>query len=689
LAADKLERRGFAEEIAQLLRNVGPNASFALSIEGPWGSGKTQVLHMIEALLRDEPQSTRPVLVHFNPWLVGDKDALLRQFFTQMAAALELTKHVSNAKSAAKQLISYSKVFDLVKWVPGAEPWASIMKGVLEATGTGVQAAAEQKSPGLEEQKTGVERALRKFGRRIIVFIDDVDRLYPQEVFEMIRIIKSVGDLPHIGYIVAWDHAYVCEALRNASVPYPESYLDKVIQQRVNMPTLSSAGREKLIEEQLKLVDPDAFKPYFSHGDRRYAALYVHDVFELLEHPRDVVRAFNVLRVLEKRVRGNVVFADLVAFSILQIKAASVCRLIRKNKRWFVGKSFNDLTGDDAGAGKEKEISLDSALADCSMPWLVRRVIGYLFPLVFDEKLSAKNNSDYGHIGAPGRLDIVLNQGAGSRDVDYLKIRSYVLDFKNRPIIEASITASIAYEFLAEVAEFVDQALQVELAGVLHGLCVSLAEFADSTEFVIRARKNEISSGPHVAFGVLDKISRKIKPEKIAGLAKQIASSSKSISVASVLIDASYLDPDGSDALRCAPEDKEFILDCFSTNVMDMARVGKLAQLSGFRIVLHVMSEQMPDICPELFDLIKNNRIMLDAFVLSLADYGVDSINGQRYSLSRNLDVVQCFCSLESLRDLAAKRLSDSTMLPRCRAAWQAVADGKIYYGRDGTEAKR
>lgn len=201
---DKLQRSGFASAAVAALQRVSTTAGFVLSIEGPWGSGKTSTLSMMEQLVRREAHNGS-VIVHFNPWLIGDRESLLRQFLNTIASAVEVTDHAGNAKKVAKELKNYAGVFDFVKWVPGAEPWASLVKGVIESARKAAGGYAEQNERDIEGQKDRVEKALRKFKKKIFVFIDDIDRLFPLEVFEMVRIIKAVGELPNIGYIVAWD----------------------------------------------------------------------------------------------------------------------------------------------------------------------------------------------------------------------------------------------------------------------------------------------------------------------------------------------------------------------------------------------------------------------------------------------------------------------------------------------------
>lgn len=151
LGKDKLGRGGFARAATEALSRVGATSGFVLSIEGAWGSGKTSTLAMMEELLRQN--KVPPVVVHFNPWLVGDRDALLRNFISKIAKEVRAVDHAENGKKVARELKAYSKVFDVLKFVPGAEPFASIVKAVIDAAGDATSSVAEYKVPDIEEKK--------------------------------------------------------------------------------------------------------------------------------------------------------------------------------------------------------------------------------------------------------------------------------------------------------------------------------------------------------------------------------------------------------------------------------------------------------------------------------------------------------------------------------------------------------
>lgn len=112
LRGDKLDRTGYAESAAAALRKVSSSAGLVVSVEGAWGSGKTSALAMIEAILNQLGSAHQPLIVHFNPWLVGEKDALLRHFLSRIAGAINLSDHSRDGKKLAKEIKAYLKALD-------------------------------------------------------------------------------------------------------------------------------------------------------------------------------------------------------------------------------------------------------------------------------------------------------------------------------------------------------------------------------------------------------------------------------------------------------------------------------------------------------------------------------------------------------------------------------------------------
>ncbi|HSC81078.1 MAG TPA: P-loop NTPase fold protein, partial [Chitinolyticbacter sp.] len=385
LKNDKLGRRSFAESVVRALRRVNSSAGLTIAIEGNWGSGKTSALALLEALLRDEKNAAGkpPLIVHFNPWLVGNREALLRQFLGRIASVLLLESPGEAERQLAERFAIYAELFDVLANVPLVSPWANAGKALSAWLANKHGSAAQAKENDLESCKAEVVHELKRFARPIIVFIDDLDRLPPQEVFEMVRIVKAVGDFPSIGYVLAWDPAYVGEALDNARIPGAYGYLDKLVQLRLPLPVISLSQHQKLVDAALQRLGEDAHYLHFPKDEGRFGLIYGSGLRDVLETPRDIARTFNIVAMIEPSLRGEVALSDLIGLAALMVKAPPVFELLRRFPEYFVGY----MPGDEMWAIAKPEEALqagaelrDKALARCANPRACRELAEYLFP---------------------------------------------------------------------------------------------------------------------------------------------------------------------------------------------------------------------------------------------------------------------------------------------------------------------
>ena len=169
---DRLYRRPFAEHLAQSIRSIDPSEGFVFALTGSWGSGKTTVLNFTEKLLRghDEEGNDPIIIVHFNAWWLSGSDKLLQDFFKQFRSALNPRRIGWKAK-LLKYLPPYSD--PLTKYAAAlVEPLPYV--GRLAAQFRKLNAAREADINGLRRK---IDKKLKEFPGRIVVVIDDLDRL--------------------------------------------------------------------------------------------------------------------------------------------------------------------------------------------------------------------------------------------------------------------------------------------------------------------------------------------------------------------------------------------------------------------------------------------------------------------------------------------------------------------------------
>jgi predicted KAP-like P-loop ATPase len=154
---DRLNRAPFADRIADILLNLPQGSSLTVGLHGPWGDGKTTVLNFMRSRLE---ASKTTVVVSFNPWRFTDEAAMLAEFFRLLAATVR-------AKLTTRGE-------DIAVWIEKIGRFASVVN---DRFGTASEVAAKHAEPGLEEVRRRLFEALGGSNRRLVVLVDDLDRL--------------------------------------------------------------------------------------------------------------------------------------------------------------------------------------------------------------------------------------------------------------------------------------------------------------------------------------------------------------------------------------------------------------------------------------------------------------------------------------------------------------------------------
>jgi predicted KAP-like P-loop ATPase len=83
---DRLGFAPIADHLARAILELRASEGFVFGIEGKWGSGKSTLINLTIEALRTTG-IVAPEVVLFSPWLVGDRDELLRSLFDELATA--------------------------------------------------------------------------------------------------------------------------------------------------------------------------------------------------------------------------------------------------------------------------------------------------------------------------------------------------------------------------------------------------------------------------------------------------------------------------------------------------------------------------------------------------------------------------------------------------------------------------
>lgn len=231
LKATKSDRLGFGEMARHLASSFVQNdlsRGFVVGVEGAWGSGKSSLVNL--ALEEMIGQKDGPRVVRFAPWLVGNRNELLAQLFSDLEPVILKSVPATEREETKAILGRYAQVSSgLAALADLAEavglPWAGIAARVLRRS-SGKAAKLSERSLG--ELNEDLRKKLERLNHPIIVFVDDIDRLEPTEAAEVLRLIKAVADFPNVAYVLAYDVDVLAGSIERAiGISDGRAYLEK------------------------------------------------------------------------------------------------------------------------------------------------------------------------------------------------------------------------------------------------------------------------------------------------------------------------------------------------------------------------------------------------------------------------------------------------------------------------------
>ena len=282
---DILNRKSFAQSLAEVVVGYDAPESFSIGVYGPWGSGKTSVINMtIEAV---ESASSDIVTLRFNPWLCSDAKQLITQFFKQLASAVQMKEAKSD--KLWRLIDSYSDVLEITGAFGTAGTFLSPMAKLLAGKAKMHTARNEN---DLQKKKNEIIAHLKQEHVKILVAIDDIDRLSEKEIVAVFQLVKSLADFPNTIYLLAFDHDVVVKALAAVQRGDGEEYLEKIIQVPVALPKASAKSVQDVLFAKLNAVICEL--PEEKWDKEAWTAMYTLGIKPYIRSIRDVIRFTNV-----------------------------------------------------------------------------------------------------------------------------------------------------------------------------------------------------------------------------------------------------------------------------------------------------------------------------------------------------------------------------------------------------------
>lgn len=512
---DLLGRTTFSKQLGEAIYKYDGKDGLVIGVFGKWGSGKTSVLNMVvkEINQLSENDDDSPIIVNFAPWNYSDKDNLISIFFDDMRKKIKFSSNNENMKQVVKAIDQYSGVLNLLSYtsVVLSQNWIIMLKYPLKCLYQYIRGKILEDT-NLDKAKTNLERELIKSKQKIIVIIDDIDRLTNTQIRDIFQLVKQVGNFPNIIYVLSMDRDVVCRALESVHNIDGSEYLEKIVQIPFEIPALMKSKLREIflikLKNTLKTISVTAEIDSFY-----WSNVITNCVIPYIKTLRDVNRVINTFQFRYKILFEETSFEDMVALTTIEVLEPQLYQWIGRNRQLLCSKSrlsLSDILRDqsDYRASICEELKGLGINTDIGIKFL-----STIFP-VFADDIGERNYS-YPERKIRGTMRVAQEERFDSYfifDLDGLPVSRYIinncinkLEFNDLKSIITKINNEGKLEyFIDELQSLVDTIPYERLALLATVLLYEQHKFPNDRSFYMFPTDDKAES---LVYDILDRIN--------------------------------------------------------------------------------------------------------------------------------------------------------------------------------------
>lgn len=411
---DELNRVSFAERIAKYLVTNQNLENIVISLNGPWGSGKTSIINLIKEniniRLKSDDKYAVPIIVNFSPWNAITQDNIINQFFNVLCEHFNYSK-IKKFLSSSGKILTLNPITKIMELTPIPSSAIKAIKR-LEYILSEYIKSLDNKNGDLIYRKKQVEEYLKKSKLHFIVFIDDLDRLNDSEIKLIFQLIKSICGFSNITYFLAYDKNVISKALDDEQLGCDGSkYLEKLVQVEFVVPQIRN---EKLLE----IADNDLQKLLGNRltdlSKERLNSLVFDGLFKIFNNIREEKRFINYLNFYVDAYYKEIDLTDIIGISFLKFLDENIIEVLVSYQSWLFGKAYVNNSSDFE---KNKKIFYDK-LNETRYKELNAGYLYSLFPNMFGYSSNEIDGSLYEcRISQVDRFNLFLNSDLRTSDI--------------------------------------------------------------------------------------------------------------------------------------------------------------------------------------------------------------------------------------------------------------------------------
>jgi hypothetical protein len=364
-AHDDFERALFARRIAETLISRRSPDSIVVGLYGRWGEGKSTVLNFIRRAIDEVPDKV--AVLNFNPWRFSDENQLLVNFFSALAEVIDKKLHTKGEK-AASLFTNY-----LAPLIP------SVSAGPVSMDmGKGLGELSSKIQPDIDALHERIEKLISESGKRIVIILDDIDRLEKRQIQAIFRLVKLTADFKQTAYLLAFDDNMVSRAIGEMfessmettaggrALQAGQSFLEKIIQVPLRLPRARPKALLEFCFSRVNESLTDACIRIDKAEQARFVTAFRDGLLARLTTPRLAVRYANTISFSLPILKGEVNSVDFMLMEAMSIFYPDLYQFVAKHKDDLAGSVEDELRSmfpaDTQERNELKKVLIEDAL---------------------------------------------------------------------------------------------------------------------------------------------------------------------------------------------------------------------------------------------------------------------------------------------------------------------------------------
>lgn len=328
---DVLNRGNFAEKLAKSIIDYSEPYPLTIGLTGSWGSGKTSIINLTLNYIKKTQPHGNYIIVHFNPWFFSNQKNLFLQFFKQIINVLKNKE--KEKESIVKRTINPQRTIFKKTEIDALEDYSNYIRLNLDEAfeNTFPNPKSIMTNDSLGFYKKECDKYFERLNFKVIVVIDDIERLIDSEINQIFTLVKSLANFKNFIYLLSFDKSIVSKSLDGLHSEHGDKFIDKIIQIPIVIPPLTESKLNELIQKNLEPIYSNYFKDDFINQYNRlldvsnFLNLFIKDI-------RDLKRFTNLLNFYWSIFVKELNINDFILMLAIQLFDYNLFLKIKKHK---------------------------------------------------------------------------------------------------------------------------------------------------------------------------------------------------------------------------------------------------------------------------------------------------------------------------------------------------------------------